>query len=159
MRAYFRASALATVITLSACGSDPTPEPVEQIVVREPNATDEKVGEVQDAAPSNASADLIASGKTAFNTCAVCHTVEKGAGNRIGPNLNRVIGRTAGSVTGFSYSGAMKSSGITWTKAEISSFLTNPAAKVSGTTMMIGPIADAAKREAIIAYIENASAN
>ena len=157
MKIYFRSFALGAVIALGACGSDP--EPVEQIVVREPDATDEKVAETEVVAPSDPSADLVATGKAAFNTCVACHVIEKNGGNRIGPNLHGVIGRAAGSVEGFSYSGAMKSSGIIWTKAELDSFLANPAAKIPGTTMMVGPNNDAPKREAIIAYIEHASAN
>lgn len=160
MKSVFRASALVVVIALSACGSDPAPGPTEQIVVREPGAD---ASDTPDAAASEPAAkatdSLVAAGKSAFNTCIACHVLEKGAANRIGPNLYGIIGQAAGSADGFKYSDAMASSGITWTKEELDIYLANPAAKVPGTTMMAGAISDAGRREAIIAYIEDASAN
>lgn len=151
MRAVFRASAPILVIALAACGSEPAPGPTEQIVIREPGAT---------AAPSDETeGNLVAKGKAAFNTCVACHGIEKGGANKIGPNLYGIIGRAAGSVSDFSYSEALKSSGITWTKEELDSYIANPAAKVPGTTMMAGAITDAGRRKAIIAYIEDVSAD
>ncbi|GAA0485612.1 hypothetical protein GCM10009096_30440 [Parasphingorhabdus litoris] len=154
MRAVFRASALMAVILLAACGSDPAPEPTEQIVVRESGKDAAAPASADETADS-----LVAAGKAAFNTCVACHVVKQGGPNRIGPNLYGVIGRAAASVDGFKYSDAMASSGIIWTKEELDSYLANPAAKVPGTTMMAGAITDAGRREAIIAYIEDASAN
>lgn len=157
MKAVFRASAPVLAIALAACGSDPAPEPTEQIVVREPGAD---ASDTAASAPAaEAANDLVAAGKAAFNTCIACHVIEKGGTNRIGPNLYGIIGQAAASVDGFKYSDAMASSGITWTKEELDSYLANPAAKVPGTTMMAGAITDAGRREAIIAYIEDASAN
>ena len=77
----------------------------------------------------------------------------------VGPNLYGIVGQTAASVEGFNYSDALASSGITWTEEELDAYIANPAAKVPGTTMMAGAITDAGRREAIIAYIENVSAN
>jgi cytochrome c len=157
MKAVFRASAPVLLIALAACGSDPAPEPTEQIIVREPGSDASDAAAPQ--AADDTAASLVAAGKAAFNTCVACHVVEKGGANRIGPNLYGVIGRAAGSVDGFKYSDAMASSGITWTKEELDNYLANPAAKVPGTTMMAGAITDAGRRQAIIAYIEDASAN
>lgn len=151
MRAMLRASAPILVIALAACGSDPAPGPTEQIVVREPGAAAVPSAEAED--------NLIATGKAAFNTCVACHGIEKDGGNKVGPNLYGIIGQAAASVEGFSYSEALASSGITWTKEELDSYIANPAAKVPGTTMMAGAITDAARRESIIAYIEDVSAN
>ena len=53
----------------------------------------------------------------------------------------------------------MKTSGVTWTAAELESFIADPAAKIPGTTMVAGAIADPAKRQAVIAYLESATAN
>ncbi|MGB5724506.1 MAG: c-type cytochrome [Parasphingorhabdus sp.] len=146
-------AALASLLVLTACGADPAPEPVEQIIVREPGAAP-----VATAAYDPDSA-LLAEGKAAFANCSACHTLEQGAANGAGPNLFGIVGKAAGSVTGFGYSDALKASGITWTAAELDSYIADPAAKIPGTTMVAGAIADQGKRQAVIAYIESVSAN
>ncbi len=146
-----------SIFLLAACGADPAPGPVEQIIVREPGAAPvETAAVVTDAAPAGA---LLAEGKAAFASCSACHALEQGAPNGAGPNLFGIVGSPAGKVAGFSYSNAMKTSGITWTASELDSFIADPAAKVPGTTMVAGAIADPAKRQAVIAYLESVTAN
>ena len=137
---------------LSACSSE-SPEPVEQIVVREPGAAEPAVAE----ALADDGIDLVAAGKAAFAACVACHTAEAGQASGVGPNLNGVVGRTAGASEGFGYSDAMTSSGLTWDASELDAFLTNPAAKVPGTTMSAGTVGDAEKRAAIVAYLSSLS--
>ena len=47
-------------------------------------------------------------GQTLFRKCAACHQVGEGAKNRVGPQLNGIIGAKAGAVDGFPYSKAFK---------------------------------------------------
>ena len=57
-------------------------------------------------------------GKALFGQCKRCHQVGGGAEHRIGPQLNDVFGRAAGSLADFRYSAAMKaagSGGLVWT--------------------------------------------
>ena len=136
--------ALAT-LTLAACGSK-AEAPVEQIVVRKP-------GETAATASAAITGDLLAKGKAAFAACSSCHAVQAGAAAGIGPNLNGVVGRKAGSLAGFAYSEAMTKSGITWTEAELDAFLANPSGKVPGTAMAAGRVADAERRAAVVAYL------
>jgi len=96
-------------------------------------------------------------GAQAFGMCTACHTVVKGGRNGIGPNLSGLIGRRAGSVPGFTYSAAMKSSGLTWDAKTLDAFLAAPTKKVPGTKMPIS-VSDPAKRAAIIAYLTTATA-
>lgn len=152
-----RTFACLTVFLLAACGTDPAPGPTEQIIVREPGAA--PVETAAAAVASDPASALIAEGKAAFANCSACHTLDKGAANGAGPNLFGIVGKAAGEVAGFAYSDALKASGITWTTAELDSYIANPAAKVPGTTMVAGAIADSAKRQAVIAYIESATAN
>jgi cytochrome c len=153
---FLRAVALSPLLVLTACGAEPAPGPVEQIIVREPGAAPVKTAAVTtDAEPASA---LLAEGKAAFGNCSACHSLEEGAPNGVGPNLFGIVGRAAAAVPGFAYSDALKTSGIIWTAAELDGFIANPATKVPGT-MVAGAIADPAKRQAVIAYIENATAN
>jgi cytochrome c2/mono/diheme cytochrome c family protein len=89
----------------------------------------------------------------AFAICAACHPVSPTGEHSIGPNLRGVVGRVAGTAPKFSYSKAMRESGITWTKSELESYLTNAAAKVPGGLMAFNGLPEANDRQAIIDYL------
>src|SRR5438128_195694 len=60
----------------------------------------------------------IAKGKAAFvRQCAICHTIDKGGENRLGPNLSGIVGRRAGTVPGFKYTNVFRTIAIfEWTE-------------------------------------------
>src|SRR5215510_11640492 len=90
----------------------------------------------------------VADGQKAFEAqCASCHTVKPGV-NGFGPSLAGVVGRPAGHVAGFKYSGGMASSGLVWDEATLDAFLTDTSKKVPGTSMPVS-IPDANVRSAI----------
>jgi len=138
----------ATPIFLAGCGGTPAEEPVEQIIVREPGGAEKQ---------QTGNSGLASNGEAAFAACVACHSVEANPPAGPGPGLLGVVGRKAGSVDGFGFTDAMKTSGITWTEAELDSFLTNPSAKIPGTTMAAGAVADPETRKAIIAYLTSIS--
>ena len=74
-----------------------------------------------------------AAGEKAYAQCRSCHQVGENAKNTVGPILNGFIGQKAGTREGYSYSSAMKDSGLTWDEATFSSYIQNPRAKVPGT--------------------------
>ncbi len=84
--------------------------------------------------------------------CAVCHVAAPGAASTVGPNLFGVVGRKAASAPGFNYSDALKASGLTWSAAEIDSFITAPNKKVPGTRMFIS-VPSPADRADITAFL------
>ena len=64
-------------------------------------------------------------GQVVYNQCKVCHSLDAGK-NGVGPSLKGIVGTKAGDVAGYTFSPAMKKSGITWTAAELSAFLQSP---------------------------------
>jgi len=105
------------------------------------------------ALPSVASAQDAEAGKKLFTKCAPCHAVGPGAKNKVGPELNGLIGRAAGHVEGFNYSPALKGSGITWDEASLDEWLANPKAKVPGNKMLFPGMKDEIERSDLIAYL------
>ncbi len=92
-------------------------------------------------------------GKTVFNICLACHTIGPGAQNKIGPELNGLDGRKAGTVPNFDYSEANKSSGIVWNEETFEDYIKNPAAKVPGTKMIFPGIKNEQQAKDLWAYV------
>jgi len=111
------------------------------------------------AMPAVASAQDAEAGKKLWNKCAPCHAIGPGAKNKVGPELNGVLGRPAASVEGFNYSDALKKSGITWDDEHLHKWLENPKALVPGTKMLFPGVKDETQRDDLIAYIESFKAD
>jgi cytochrome c len=94
-----------------------------------------------------------AKGKDLFARCMVCHTADKGGPNRVGPNLFGVVGRKAGTLSGFSFSPAMKNSGITWDEEVLAKYLLSPSKMVPGTKMPFGGFNDPNQAADVAAYL------
>src|SRR5665647_516302 len=97
------------------------------------------------AASGEARAQDAAAGEKVFGVCKMCHQIGEGAKNAVGPVLNGVIGRKAGSVAGYNYSAANKDSGITWDEATFREYIKDPKAKVPGTKMIYAGLKDEQK--------------
>lgn len=87
------------------------------------------------AMPLAAQAQDATAGKKVFTKCLACHKVGPGAANGVGPDLNGVVGRKAGTEAGYAYSDAMKNSGLTWDDATLTKYLHKPKEVVPGTLM------------------------
>jgi cytochrome c len=94
-----------------------------------------------------------AKGQSLFVRCAVCHTAQQGAPNRIGPNLFRVVGRKAGTVAGYSYSSAMTRSGIVWGADTLPHYLMGPSGVVPGTKMTFAGLSSQQQADDMAAYL------
>lgn len=94
-----------------------------------------------------------AAGKQVFKKCHACHNVGEGAKNAVGPELNGVVGRKAGSVEGYNYSDANKNSGLTWDVATLKKYLAHPQEVVKGTKMSFPGLPKEEDAENVIAYL------
>ena len=107
------------------------------------------------ASTAPARAQDAAAGEKDFLVCRACHQIGPGAKNAVGPVLNGVVGRKAGSYPGFAYSEANKKSDITWTEDELQKYLADPQKVVPGTKMIFpGFHGDTKKINDVIAYLK-----
>jgi cytochrome c len=95
-----------------------------------------------------------AAGEKVFAKCKICHQIGEGANNMVGPVLNGVVGRKAGSYPDYHYSDANKGSGITWDEATLTEYLRDPKAKVPGTKMVFPGLKSDADIANVIAYLK-----
>ena len=93
-------------------------------------------------------------GKTVFNQCMACHAIGSGAPNKIGPELNGLDGRKAGTVANFSYSDANKNSGIVWSEVTFKDYIKDPRAKVPGTKMIFPGLQKEDDIDNLIAFLK-----
>ncbi|MEQ8333358.1 c-type cytochrome [Nisaea sp.] len=99
-------------------------------------------------------------GARLFQVCKACHRVGEGARNGVGPHLNGVFGRVAGSVEAFRYSEGLiraGADGLVWTTDSLDAYLENPKSLVSRTRMNFIGMPSAEDRSHVIAYLRGFS--
>tara|TARA_B110001454_G_C12531421_1_gene355422 strand:+ start:147 stop:686 length:540 start_codon:yes stop_codon:yes gene_type:complete len=115
-----------------------------------------KTAEKIDIAAIMSQGDL-AHGKKVFKKCAACHSVVKDGGNKIGPALYNVVGRTVGGVSNYKYSKTLSTYGKNWTFEELNGFLTKPSAYLKGTKMAYAGLRKEKDRASVIMYLNQNS--
>lgn len=95
-----------------------------------------------------------AAGEKVFMKCKICHQIGETAKNMVGPVLNGVVGRKAGSYPGYHYSDANEKSGITWDEAELKKYLKDPKGVVPGTKMVFPGLQSDDDVANVIAYLK-----
>ena len=108
--------------------------------------------------PAAQAADPVA-GEKVFKRCLACHMVGEDAKTRVGPVLNGLIGRKAGSYEGFKYTEANKNSGLVWDEVTLAKYLRNPRATIPGTSMTFIGIKKDEEIEDLIAYLKQFGAD
>nr|WP_206455398.1 cytochrome c family protein [Aurantimonas marina] len=95
-------------------------------------------------------------GKKVFNKCRACHAVGEGAKNKIGPELNGLVGEKPGAVEGYSFSPAFQewaADKSVWNEALLTEWLTDPRAVVKGTKMAFPGLKKPEDLTNVIAYL------
>ena len=92
-------------------------------------------------------------GEKIFKKCAACHSVSQGGGNKIGPALYNVVGRTVGSISDYKYSKALVSYDKEWRFEELNGFLIKPASRIKGTKMAYAGLKEEKDRASVIMYL------
>jgi cytochrome c len=99
-------------------------------------------------------------GADVFKQCRACHDVGPNAKNKVGPLLNGIIGRQAGTIEDFKYSTANNeagSKGLVWTEEALFKYLQDPKAFMPGTIMAFAGLRDEQDRKDVIAYLKQFS--
>jgi cytochrome c len=96
-------------------------------------------------------------GAEVFKRCRACHDVGPTAKNKVGPVLNGIVGRKAGTIDGFNYSDANKKAGAegwVWTEEKMMEYLLNPRAAMPGNKMAYAGLKDEQDRKDLVAYLK-----
>ena len=106
---------------------------------------------LSEAATNRGDAQDAEHGKTIFKSCAVCHATDHA--NRVGPGLEGIIGRKAGTAPGFPYSDAMRKSDIVWDTKILDAYLESPQKVVPGNRMPYAGLKNPTDRADLDAYL------
>ena len=145
-RATVVGAALAAIVVCAAIAAGPA---------RAASADPATLGALQGVAPPGPAlqGDPV-KGKELYSRCVACHAL---AYDRTGPRHCGLLGRRAGAIADFTYSKAMKDSGIVWTRATLDAFLANPMKSLPGTFMGYAGVTDRQERADLVAYLAQAS--
>lgn len=108
------------------------------------------------AGPALAEGDA-AAGEKVFRKCKACHMVGEDAKNRVGPQLNGIVGAEIAAVEDFKYSDAFtakKEEGLTWTEENLAAYLEDPKGMIPGTRMVFAGLRKGEDRQDVIAYLK-----
>ncbi len=111
------------------------------------------------AISSCASAQDATAGERVFALCRACHQVGPSARNGVGPVLNGIVGRPAGTVPDYDYTEANRTSGLVWDEPTLREYLKDPKAKIPGTKMIFLGIKRDRQIEDLIAFLKQYTPN
>jgi cytochrome c len=89
-----------------------------------------------------------------LTSCGTCHTAEKGAAPRQGPDLATVYGRHVAVLPDFKYSDALTAGNWIWTETTLDPWIENAQAAHPGTVMNYRQ-SNPDKRRLIIGYLKS----
>lgn len=147
--------ALIAPVMLIACGpSGPkNAEPSTAQTSAAPEPSSEEMQARIAALPAPYNAANYDAGRRVFAQCRSCHTIDEGAGNRVGPNLHAVFGREVGTAPGFNYSRPVQDAHFIWDAEHLDHWLQNPQSFLPGNRMAFAGVRDETQRRDLIAYL------
>ncbi len=99
---------------------------------------------------------LAEAGKRHFIRCAACHSLSAEAPAMFGPHLERIVGRTAGTVEGYDYTDPeLRGQTFVWDDAYFAEWLEHPQEKYPEMCLPFRGFANPDIREALLAYLKN----
>ena len=96
-------------------------------------------------------------GKRLYNRCRACHNLTATARTRIGPNLDNLFGRQAGTQSGYKYSKALQEVDFVWTETNLDNWLAQPRTFLPGNKMAFAGLRKEQDRKDLMAYLREAT--
>ncbi|WP_284178860.1 cytochrome c family protein [Rhabdaerophilum sp. SD176] len=109
--------------------------------------------------PFAAKAQDAEAGARIFAQCRTCHQIGETAKNGVGPQLNGLFGRKAGSVAGYSYSNAYKALDKVWSVENFTVYIKDPRGVTPGTKMVYPGLKDETQIKNLIAFLSQYGAD
>ena len=103
-----------------------------------------------------------AAGEKVFNKCKACHAIGEGAKNKIGPELNGILGEKIAAVDGYKFSSSLQDYAKehdVWTVEELQAWLADPKALASNTKMSFPGLKKSEDIDNVIAYLASFDEN
>lgn len=143
-----------SVVLLSACG-EKSDVPVQQ----EANAVQQEAvaNAVQPQDNAESSGVQIAGADLFTIACQACHSMAPDAANRVGPNLYGIVGEAAASRAEYTYSEALKASGLIWNKGNLTAWIVASESMAPGTWMAYHNVLAPDEVPRLVEYIEQAA--
>jgi cytochrome c len=105
-------------------------------------------------AQTPASAQDAAAGERLFNQCRACHQLGETARNGVGPQLNGLFGRKAGTAPNYTYSAAYQALDKVWSEDNFRVYIKDPRGVTPGTKMVYAGMKDDGQITNLIAYLK-----
>jgi cytochrome c len=101
----------------------------------------------------------VANGEKIFKKCVSCHSIEKSAPHKIGPNLWGIVMNKIAHAVDYAYSAAIKDKDGHWDYENLNKFLHKPREFAPGTKMTFIGLATDQERADLVAFLRKKADN
>ncbi|MFM9974461.1 MAG: c-type cytochrome [Beijerinckiaceae bacterium] len=100
------------------------------------------------------SAQDASAGEKLFNQCRACHQIGGTAKNGVGPQLNGLFGRKAGTAENYNYSPVYKALDKVWDVDNFTVYIKDPRGVTPGTKMVYAGMKDETQISNLVAFLK-----